>query len=107
MSGSQSDRQRDVVPTKATIHFSAVRKVDKWVSAFAGTAIELGITIVLMCALLLAEAAAQMLAPNDNQPLQLQADSAIEWQQNAKLYIARGNAVAIRGPSEVHADTLI
>ena len=52
--------------------------------------------------------AAQLLnAPNDNLPLQVQADSGIEWQQNNQLYIARGNAVATRGPSEVHADTLI
>jgi lipopolysaccharide export system protein LptA len=50
---------------------------------------------------------AQIGAPNDDQPLQVQADSGIEWQQNAHLYIARGNAVATRGDSEVHADTLI
>jgi len=52
-------------------------------------------------------AAAQDPAPRDNQPLQIQADSGIEWQQNQHLYIARGNAVASRGSSEVHADTLI
>jgi len=53
------------------------------------------------------DAAAQTPSPNDNQPLQIQADSGIEWQQNAHLYIARGNAVATRGSSEVHADVLI
>jgi lipopolysaccharide export system protein LptA len=69
--------------------------------------------VVLGLALLLASLpasrlAAQLLnAPNDNLPLQVQADSGIEWQQNNQLYIARGNAVATRGPSEVHADTLI
>jgi lipopolysaccharide export system protein LptA len=42
-----------------------------------------------------------------DQPLQIQADSGIEWQQDAHLYIARGNAVATRGPGELHADTLI
>ncbi|HEX6442499.1 MAG TPA: LptA/OstA family protein [Stellaceae bacterium] len=53
-------------------------------------------------------AAAQLLNPSsDNQPLQVQADSGIEWQQNEKLYIARGNAVATRGPASVRADTLI
>src|SRR5579864_8135741 len=46
-------------------------------------------------------------APQNDQPLQIQADSGIEWQQDAHLYIARGNAVAIRGPGELHADTLI
>ncbi|MGH7094336.1 MAG: LptA/OstA family protein [Stellaceae bacterium] len=48
-----------------------------------------------------------ILNPNDKQPIEIQADSGIEWQQNAKIYIARGNAVAIRGDTEVHADTLI
>lgn len=52
-------------------------------------------------------ATAQTPQPNDNQPLQIQADSGIEWQQDAHLYIARGNAAAIRGSSEVHADTLV
>jgi lipopolysaccharide export system protein LptA len=52
--------------------------------------------------------AAQLLNPSgDNLPLEVQADSGIEWQQNEKLYIARGNAVATRGPAAVHADTLI
>jgi lipopolysaccharide export system protein LptA len=62
----------------------------------------------LLAALPAPRLAAQLLnAPNDNLPLQVQADSGIEWQQNNQLYIARGNAVATRGPSEVHADTLI
>lgn len=52
-------------------------------------------------------AAAQPIAPDNNQPVQIQADSGVEWQQNTHLYIARGNAVASRGDSEVHADTLI
>lgn len=51
---------------------------------------------------------AQLPGQTDNgQPIQIQADSGIEWQQDQHLYIARGNAVASRGPSEVHADTLI
>ena len=33
-------------------------------------------------------------------------NSGIEWQQDKQVYIARGNAVATRGASEVHADTL-
>src|SRR5947199_10710525 len=53
-------------------------------------------------------AIAQLLNPSsENPPLQVQADSGIEWQQNEKLYIARGNAVATRGPASVRADTLI
>ena len=44
---------------------------------------------------------------DSNQPVEIQADSGIEWRQNDQLYIARGNAVAKRGPAEVRADTLI
>jgi len=56
----------------------------------------------------LSRASAQAVAPGDNnQPIQIQADSGIEWQQDAHLYIARGNAVATRGAGEIHADTLI
>jgi lipopolysaccharide export system protein LptA len=51
--------------------------------------------------------AAPSLNPNDNQPIEIRADNGIEWQQNTKTYIARGHAVAIRGLTEVHADTLI
>lgn len=39
--------------------------------------------------------------------MRIQADSGIEWQQNQRVYIARGNAVAARGNNEVRADTLI
>jgi lipopolysaccharide export system protein LptA len=45
--------------------------------------------------------------PNDNQPIQIQATNGIEWQQDAQVYIARGNAVATRGNSELHGETLI
>jgi len=67
--------------------------------AIAGTAVLIGLP--------LSRAGAQAAPPGDNPPLQIQADSGIEWQQDAHLYIARGNAVAIRGPGEIHADTLI
>jgi lipopolysaccharide export system protein LptA len=40
------------------------------------------------------------------QPINITADSGIEWQQDKQIYIARGNAVAKRGTSEVHADVL-
>ena len=62
---------------------------------------------LLLSAIALSGAGAQVTAPGDNQPVQIQADSGIEWQQDAHLYIARGNAVATRGPGEIHADTLI
>ncbi|MDQ7248710.1 LptA/OstA family protein [Dongia sedimenti] len=41
------------------------------------------------------------------QPIEISADNGIEWNRDAKTYTARGNAVAVQGTSEVHADTLI
>jgi lipopolysaccharide export system protein LptA len=88
-----------------------VARLTTAVPAFAGTATRLvGIAVLAalpLAAMPLADSAAQVLAPNDNQPIQIQADSGIEWQQDAHLYIARGNAVATRGQGEIHADTLI
>src|ERR1700756_107137 len=43
---------------------------------------------------------------SEDRPIEVSADSGIEWQQDAQVYIARGNAVAKRGTTEVHADTL-
>jgi lipopolysaccharide export system protein LptA len=44
---------------------------------------------------------------SEDRPIEISADSGIEWQQDAQVYIARGNAMAKRGTTEVHADTLI
>src|ERR1044071_2218110 len=64
---------------------------------------------LLLRGVTLSSAGAQILGQggDNSQPIQSRADSGIEWQQDAHVYIARGNAVASRGPSEVHADTLI
>ena len=43
---------------------------------------------------------------SEQRPIEISADSGIEWHQDAQVYIARGNAIAKRGTSEVHADTL-
>jgi lipopolysaccharide export system protein LptA len=43
---------------------------------------------------------------SEDRPIEISADSGIEWQQDAQVYIARGNAMAKRGTTEVHADTL-
>ena len=54
-------------------------------------------------------AAAQGLNPGavtEDRPVAISAASGIEWQQDAQVYIARGNAVAKRGTTEVYADTL-
>lgn len=42
-----------------------------------------------------------------NRPIQVYADDGIEWNQNTRQYIARGNARAIQGNTTVYADTLI
>ncbi|MBU6234264.1 MAG: ostA-like family protein [Alphaproteobacteria bacterium] len=51
-----------------------------------------------------------VLAPSawaqQKQPLEVTADGTLEWHRDAKLYIARKNAVAKQGTSEIHADTL-
>src|SRR5271166_3346468 len=43
---------------------------------------------------------------SEDRPIEISADAGIEWQQDEKVYIARGNAMAKRGATEVHADTL-
>src|SRR5216683_5624429 len=62
---------------------------------------------LLLCGIAGSRGGAQAIAAGDNSPIQIQADSGIEWQQDAHIYIARGNAVVTRGPGEIHADTLI
>lgn len=39
-------------------------------------------------------------------PLEVQADNGIEWQQEGKVFVARGNAVASRGTTKVNAHVL-
>jgi lipopolysaccharide export system protein LptA len=50
---------------------------------------------------------AQLGATGNGEATNIQSDNGIEWQQNQQLYIARGNAVATRGPATIKADTLI
>jgi lipopolysaccharide export system protein LptA len=45
-------------------------------------------------------------AVSEDRPIAISATSGIEWQQDARVYIARGSAVAKRGTTEVSADTL-
>lgn len=45
-------------------------------------------------------------AASDSRPIDISADSGIEWQQDKQVYVARGNAVATRGATQVRADTL-
>lgn len=43
----------------------------------------------------------------ENVPLEITADKGLEWNQNAKTYTARGNAMAQQGEMSVKADTLV
>ena len=55
-------------------------------------------------------AAAQGLAlpgADSNAPVEITASDGIEWQRDAQVYIARGNARAAQGNSAVDADTLV
>jgi len=82
-----------------------MRRDGRWTARTATVFVGLSL---LLAGVPLDHLAAQLLNPSaENLPLQVQADSGIEWQQDAKAYIARGNAVATRGPTQVHADTLI
>ena len=48
------------------------------------------------------------LSTNDNgKPIDIEADDGIEWQQNNRVYIARGNARATRGQATIFGDTLM
>ena len=41
-----------------------------------------------------------------DKPVEIEADDGIEWQRDAKAYVARGNARARRAGVEIRADTL-
>jgi len=43
----------------------------------------------------------------DPQPLSIEADDSIEWNQTDGIYTATGNAVAIQGDREIRGDTLV
>jgi len=44
---------------------------------------------------------------DNGKPIDIEADDGIEWQQNNRVYIARGNARATRGQTTIFADTLM
>ncbi|MGH1397715.1 MAG: LptA/OstA family protein [Alphaproteobacteria bacterium] len=43
---------------------------------------------------------------NSNEPLEITADTTLEWLRNEQKFIARGNALAVQGTSAVAAQTL-
>lgn len=54
----------------------------------------------------LIEPAGAQFAGQGRGPLQVEADSGIEWRREEQVYIARGNAKATRGETSVRADVL-
>ncbi len=50
--------------------------------------------------------AAGLLGRGGDEPIAIEADDGIEWQQQSQVYIARGNAKAIRGEVTIRADEL-
>ncbi|MEQ8587742.1 MAG: LptA/OstA family protein [Thalassobaculaceae bacterium] len=64
------------------------------------------LAVLLVAATGLSEASAQLLQQEGDDPVTIEADDGIEWVRDEKLYIARGNAKAIRGEMTVSADTL-
>lgn len=43
---------------------------------------------------------------NDRSPITIEADKGVEWRQKEQVYVARGNATAVRGASKIRADVL-
>jgi lipopolysaccharide export system protein LptA len=69
-------------------------------------------TLALALALLSSGASAQnfglgLTTKDSGKPINIEAEQGIEWQQNNRVYIARGNAKATRGNATVFGDTLI
>lgn len=64
--------------------------------------------LVGLAALLVAGGARALglMSGESDQPLQVDADEGIEWQQDQQIFIARGNAVAVRGDVTVRSDVL-
>ncbi|HXZ00757.1 MAG TPA: LptA/OstA family protein [Stellaceae bacterium] len=46
-------------------------------------------------------------AQDNDKPIDIEADDGIEWQQNNRVYIARGDARATRGQTTLFADTMM
>lgn len=65
------------------------------------------IATILVCVLGAPMAAEAQLTPSSDNPIEIEADNAIEWLRDQSQYIARGNAIASQGDYSVKADALI
>lgn len=53
-----------------------------------------------------AESGLSSFSSNSNQPVEIFADNGVEWQQDGQIFIARGNARAVRGDTVVYGEIL-
>ena len=63
-------------------------------------------TALLACVLGPTAGAQGLNFASGEEPLEISADNGIEWQQEQLVFLARGNAVAVRGQVRVRADVL-
>ena len=63
-------------------------------------------TAILACVLGPTAGAQGLNFATGEEPLEISADNGIEWQQEQLVFLARGNAVAVRGQVRVRADVL-
>lgn len=62
--------------------------------------------LVFLAVIAIGMPCAQAQNQNRDQPLEITADNTLEWHQEARQYIARGNAVARQGEVTISADSL-
>ncbi|NKB54816.1 MAG: hypothetical protein GKS00_00610 [Alphaproteobacteria bacterium] len=65
----------------------------------------IGIALLIIAFAGLAQAQS-LVGKGKGEPVEINAEDGIEWQRDAKAYVARGNARAARSGVEVYADTL-
>ncbi len=81
----------------------SIRNSIRWPRPFAG------LTMALLVMLYAGAAGAQSLSlggVSGDQPIEVYAQDGIEWQQDGNLFVARGDARAVRGEVEVLSDEL-
>lgn len=70
------------------------------------TILSSALALVLMTSPLFAQSPSPQATTSD-QPLEISADKALEWDRTNRKYFARGNAIAKQGDMQVEADTLV
>ena len=61
----------------------------------------------LICAGMLAIAPATTAAQDRNEPLTIEADDLLEWNQTDGIYTAKGNALAVQGAAQIRGNLLV